>query len=808
MIKIYACITEQHDLRLVLVAAAMCALASLAAIGITARAHATSGGARLKWLALAGFCAGTGIWTTHFIAMLAYQFGLSSGIELSFTLASWVIAVVFSGAAFSVHVYARGLYGRALAGAIFAFAVSAMHYTGMAAYRASAILTWDTRYVAASIVICAAVSVPLFVTFKGQARSGRMLVSALLMLVAICAMHFTGMTALAMIPLSAPVSDNLLINSGALNAGIVGLSLLVIVIGLSAASFDRKMAEQKEQEADRLRALAGQLQIEKDRAEAASLAKSEFLANMSHEIRTPMNGVIGMTEVLCATGLNAKQREIADVIMSSGEALLTIINDILDFSKIEAGQFELHVEPFNLRQTVEDAAALFAGRAEQHGVDLCVRYDARVPDRFWGDGGRIRQIVSNFVGNAVKFTDRGHILIDVTPLADGAGVRVSVEDSGAGIAADKLSAVFDKFTQADMSSTRRHQGTGLGLAIAKSLVEMMGGTIGAASVFGEGSRFWADLPLREDTDAPAAPGPDPELDGARILCVDDNPVNLRILSECALQWKAIPVSAASAAEALGALEDAHRRGEKFDLVISDYQMPGLTGEDLAARIRASKTFGDVPLIILSSVSGQNELEKRTAGLVDAWLSKPVRARKLLETVAKVLGRRARPTVGKAIPPGPPEASGPQRLRRDRPAPQAAKLPAMRILLAEDNVVNQMVAKSLLADQPIELEIVADGAAALASWRAGPPDIIIMDVSMPVMDGLEASRAIRRLEAEAGAPRTPIIAVTANAMAEDKARCLDAGMDDYLAKPIKSAALIQKLRTWAPAAEGRRRAVGA
>ncbi|WDI32647.1 response regulator [Hyphococcus flavus] len=788
-VKIYTCVTQQHDLKLVLVAAAICALASLAAVGITGRAHASSGATRVKWLALAGFCAGSAIWATHFTAMIAYEFALSSGIDFWRTAASWVVAVIFSGIAFGVHAYASGKAWKALAGAVFAITVSSMHYIGMSAYATSAILIWDYFQVGASVLFCLAISVPMFTYMKRDPDSRATLTSAGLMIVAICTMHFTGMSALTMMPATGLAEGSVLLRGEALDISIIALTVLVTVIGLSAATFDRKMARQKEQEADRLRALADQLRVEKERAEAATIAKSEFLANMSHEIRTPMNGVIGMAEVLCTTELTPRQREIVDVIVTSGEALMTIINDILDISKIEAGKIELQNEVFDLQQTAEDLAILFSSRAVQSNVDLCVRYDPALPTQFEGDASRVRQVIANFVNNAAKFTEAGHILIDIAPYKD--GVRISVKDTGVGIAEDKLSAVFDKFTQADMTATRKHQGTGLGLAITQSLVEQMGGSVGVESKLAKGSIFWADLPLRavsQPMDSNAL-GPDPA-DG-RVLIVDDIEINRTILKEYVGQWSMRPVIAASGIEALRVLDAARSEGDPIELIITDFQMPELSGLDLVKRVRDSAAHSKTPIIVLSSVNertGPEGPEDR----VDAWLTKPVRASQLRQAVRNVCAHVADDTITNAPVP-------------QRSIASAAGAAPLKILLAEDNQVNQLVFKSLLQNEPVEITAVEDGAAAVAAWRRISPDLIVMDVSMPVMSGIKATEEIRKIETELKLKPTPIIAATANAMETDREICLSAGMNDYVAKPIKAAPLKQMIAKWGRSDEGEARA---
>lgn len=782
-VKVYACITQQHDLRLVLVAAAICALASVAAIGITNRAQATQGATRIKWLILAGFCSGSGIWATHFTAMAAYEFALASGISLILTVLSWCIAIALSGAAFAVHVYGRGRAMKIAAGGVFTAAVASMHYTGMLAYRTSALMTWDGAYIAASIILCFAIITPMFFFLRRDSGALQTISCAALMLTSICVLHFVGMTALAMTPIPAAPEGALLMRGQALDFSIVSLTVLVLVIGLSAASFDRKLAEQKEQEAERLRALAVQLQWEKERAEAASVAKSQFLANMSHEIRTPMNGVIGMAEVLSATELTPEQREIVRIIVSSGESLISIINDVLDLSKYESGKLELQHDAFNLRELAEDTAALFSSRASSPEIDLCVRFDPLIAECYFGDKNRIRQIISNFVSNAVKFTDRGHVLIDVSRRASGE-ICVSVEDTGCGIPEEKLATIFDKFTQVDMTSTRKHQGTGLGLAIAKGLAETMGGAVGVESVVGRGSRFWATMQLQDADDIDKARKADFSLAGVRVLVVDDIGVNRRILKEYAQLWGMRPVIAASVHEAMIVLERAKAEGDEIRIIVSDFQMPGKNGVDFAKDVRSREGFAETPIVILSSVSQQHDAGPEIRKAVNRWLTKPVRREQLGEVLSEILSQEKMS----------PKGAEPEAIEQ---IPEIGRSSTkITILLAEDNDVNQLVFKSLLRGESAEITCVSDGIQAVKAWQEIKPDLIVMDVSMPGMNGLQAAEEIRRQEAALALPRTPIIAATANAMQGDRELCLAAGMDDYLAKPIKVASLKQIIAKWA------------
>ena len=773
-----ALLVGSYDYRLVALSVVIAICASYAALDLAGRVTAAQGKVRSAWLIGGAAAMGLGIWSMHYIGMLAFTLPVPVLYDWPTVLLSLMAAMAASGIALYVVSRPAMKFWHTIVGSIFMGAgIAAMHYVGMEAMRLQAMCHFNIPLVVSSVALAIVISyVALWLTFRAREDTkgnfARKLVSATVMGAAIPVMHYTGMAAATFSTMgtSSGMSSDMSHAIGISSLGTLGITfgtLLVLMVAVLTSVVDRRYS-------------AKTLEMKLQLAEAANKAKSEFLANMSHEIRTPMNGIIGMTELALETQLTAEQREYLTMVKTSADSLLVVINDILDFSKIEAGKFHLDLTAFNLRDSLEETTRTLGVMAAEKGLELLCDIRSGVPDTVVGDPTRLRQIVMNLIGNAIKFTERGEVVLQVEAKLkenSAALLHFSVRDTGIGISSEKCAVIFEAFAQADTSPSRRYGGTGLGLTISSRFVEMMGGKIWVESKVGQGStfHFTAELAIPQETlSQKQETKREVELAGLPVLIVDDNPTNLLILEKTLLGWAMKPILANSGPEALAALKRAKEIGEPPQLLLVDAQMPLMDGFSLIEELKQHPDLPTATVMMLTSGGQRGDASRCRELNISGYLTKPVRQWELREAILSVLGTRK------------PDGATPQLVTRSTLRESRRHL---RILLAEDNAINREVAVRLLSKRGHTVVVAMNGKEAVAAYGTQTFDLVLMDVQMPEMDGFEATATIRQKEKILGT-HIPIIAMTAHAMKGDRERCLAAGMDGYLSKPIHTDELIK------------------
>jgi PAS domain S-box-containing protein len=897
MSEAHIILTGSYDFRLVALSIIISILAAYVALDLAGRVTASRGFARMAWLIGGASAMGLGIWSMHYIGMLAFRLPVPVQYDWPLVLLSLLAAVAASGIA--LYLVSRSFVGRVrliMGGVLMGGGIAGMHYIGMAAMRLSAMCRYSIPIVTLSVaiaIIIAFIALWLFFHFRDASTPGTVqrLGSVLLLGAAVPTMHYTGMAAATFFrSREAPEVSHAISVSTLGIAGVAGLTLLVLGAAAVTAILDRRFAAQalalksseqvyrqivesaqvilwrrslgerccnfvneeaasllgypttewlKEesfwidhvhpddvakvnswlenaeerrqpvqfehrmfatdghmvwlrtsvrvvQRAEGAHELVGVMVDITDRKEAeeaaekASKEKSNFLARMSHEIRTPMNSICGMADLLWETRLSDEQREYVRVFRDSSERLLNLINDILDLSKVEIGHLELQHVPFDLFSLLETVVDLLAPLSHRKGLELLLDVGDGIPSNLVGDPDRLHQALVNLIGNAIKFTDHGEILMGVDRIGtdrDAVTLQFKVQDSGVGIEADQLTGIFDPFVQVDSSLTRKHQGTGLGLAITKRIAELMHGQVWAESTPGKGSTFYFTARFGLSPISQARADEIPALAGKRVLVVDDNATNRMLLRRALQKWGVESDETESAAAALPMLQRAAENGHPYDALLIDRNMPGANGFEVAAAVRKSPALCRAVILMLASDSQFGDVGRAKELNIDATLTKPIKSARLEEVLTQTLGL----------------ASGNGATPEWVVAPKVAATPA-RLLIAEDSEANRLVISAFLRGCPYDIDFAFDGQETLEKATTRSYDLIVMDVEMPIMDGYTVAKYIRAWEIENRNSPIPIIALTANALAGEEARSKEAGCDRYLSKPVNRKHLISDIES--------------